>query len=99
MRQKARTDVAHSAIRDALRRVGCSVHDTSQLGGGFPDLTVRTPDGFLLLLEVKSPRGRLTADQERFRIYFPETQVAVTVEDALRLVGVHSERKANDANT
>ena len=93
MRLKARTDLSHRAIRDALRRVGCSVWDTSQLGGGYPDLCVRTPDGFLVLIEVKSPRGRLTAAQERFRVYFPETHLAITVEDALRIVGVHSEAR------
>lgn len=99
MRKHGRTDAAHEAIRTALRRVGCSVHDTSQLGGGYPDLTVRTPDGFLCQIEVKSSRGHLTADQERYFVYFPETQIAVTVEDALRIVGVHSERKRHDANT
>ncbi len=93
MRLKARTDTRHAAIREALRRVGCSVHDTSALGHGFPDLCVRTPDGFLLLLEVKSPRGKLTPDQERHFVYFPETAIATTVEEALRLVGVHSEAR------
>lgn len=99
MKRAGRTDTAHAAIRTALRRVGCSVWDTSALGGGFVDLVVRSPDGFLVLMEVKSPRGKRTPDQERFLVYYPETQTAMTVEDALRCVGIHSERKAHDANT
>ena len=44
MRRAARTDANHAAIRDALRKAGASVVDTSSVGGGFPDLVV----GFVL---------------------------------------------------
>ncbi len=97
VKRTPRIDLTFRAIRDALRRVGCSVWDTSHVGGGYPSLCVRTPDGFLLLLEVKSPRGTLTPDQERHFVYFPETAIATTVEEALRIVGVHSERQEPDA--
>jgi|TARA_R110002110_G_scaffold344363_2_gene554318 hypothetical protein len=36
----------------ALRRAGWAVHDTSRLGGGFPDL-VAGRDGRVVLIEVK----------------------------------------------
>ena len=70
MRRAARTDGNHEATRDYLRRTGWSVHDTSAVGGGFPDLVVAR-DGFTALVEVKngakSPsRIKLTPDQETF---------------------------------
>lgn len=86
MKRAGRTDALHAQIRQALRQVGCSVHDTSQLGAGYPDLTVRTPDGLLCQIEVKSPRGRLTAAQERFLTYFPDTAIVHSVDEALLAV-------------
>ena len=52
------------------------------------------PPRFLLFLEVKSPRGRLTQAQERFIVYFPGyVHVVTSVEQALEAVGVHSVRR------
>jgi len=52
-----RTDRNHAEIRDAFLALHCSVHDTSMVGGGFPDLVVgiNTPrNGRVnLLIEVK----------------------------------------------
>ena len=90
-------DANEEAIVAALERVGGSVYRLT--GVGLADLLVRTHTGQLLLMEVKSRGGHLTADQERFLVYYPETQIARSVDDALRIVGVHSERKAHDANT
>ena len=38
MRFRARKDTAHKPIADGLEREGVIVLDTSQLGGGFPDI-------------------------------------------------------------
>ena len=98
MRRAGRTDLSHRAIRDALRRVGCAVHDTSRLGGGFPDMLVCTAQEELFLFEVKAERGKLTASQQRFHVYFP-VHIVKTVDEALRIVGALSAAKAHDANT
>ena len=73
MRAK-KTDLTHQSIRDELRIAGFSVADTSRLGDDFPDL-VAGKHGITLLIEVKTPRGRKTA-QERLsdgQITFAET--------------------------
>lgn len=90
MRRAARTDENHSAVRDGLRRCGYRVHDTHQLGEGFPDFLVGAPWGELFLLEVKNPdkppsARQLTADEAEFHSRwrrFP-VLVALTVEDAI----------------
>lgn len=97
-----RTDTGHKAIVQALRKVGCKVSDTSRVGQGFPDLVVRVNACALhgcahdhglrriLLMEVKEPKGKLTADQEAFMRDFPETVVVRSVDEALRAVGVRA---------
>ena len=67
MRLKARTDKNQAAIVEALRKSGCLVFCLSSVGKGCPDLLVKLPCGQLLLIEVKSPKGKLTPDQERFQ--------------------------------
>ena len=89
-------DANEEAIVAGLEAVGCSVYRLT--GVGVADLLVRAR-GTLWLLEVKATHGQLTLDQRLFRMRFPETQVVRSVEDALRIVGVYSERKAHDANT
>ena len=49
-----------------LRRRGCLVVSLHTVGRGFPDLLVLIPGGGLALVEVKSPKGKLTPDQEKF---------------------------------
>jgi hypothetical protein len=58
-----RVDTTHKEIRDGLRQLGCSVLDTSQHGGGFPDLVVGLFDKargerLTVLVECKTPRKR-----------------------------------------
>lgn len=57
MRRAARTDTNQARVIAALRGVGCAVHDTSRLGGGYPDITVRLPPraggNRLWLVEIK----------------------------------------------
>lgn len=66
MRRAAKTDLNQQEIVNALRQIGCSVAVTSSLGNGFCDLCVGYR-GRNLLVEVKSPGGRLTDDQVKFR--------------------------------
>ena len=80
-----RTDGNHAEIRDAMRKAGAEVEDLSGSGKGMPDTLVYTADGRLLLVEIKMPKGTLTAPQVRFHARFP-VQIVRTVEAALELV-------------
>ena len=55
VRHAKRTDANHSAIRDGLRQIGYNVTDTSHIGNGYPDLTVKIGCKLPILLEVKDP--------------------------------------------
>ena len=67
MRRAARVDANHGVIREAYRLLGCSVADTFQLGGGFPDMVV-AKFGITDLVEVKDgskpPSARKLTDDE-----------------------------------
>lgn len=65
-RMPRKVDTNHGEIRDILRDMGYKVFDTHELGGGFPDLCVLTRTGVIILLEVKTPGGRLTDDERQF---------------------------------
>ena len=80
-----RTDGNHTDIREAMRDGGAEVEDMSGVGKGFPDTVVYTADGRLLLVEIKMPKGTLTAPQVRFHARFP-VHIVRSVEDALKLV-------------
>jgi hypothetical protein len=80
-----RTDGNHAEIRTAMREAGAEVEDMSGSGKGMPDTLVYTADGRLLLVEIKMPKGTLTAPQIRFHARFP-VHIVRSVEDALALV-------------
>jgi hypothetical protein len=87
VRRAARVDGNQQAIIDTLRALGCSVHDTSKLGGGFPDLCIAIDGHQTLLAEIKMPGGRLTPDQKRFHASWKGKVVILTsVVDAEVLV-------------
>lgn len=69
MRRARRTDSNHAEVRDFLRKAGCVVEDTSDVGRGFPDLLVKTPKGAVLLVEIKDgskpPSRRFLTEDER----------------------------------
>jgi hypothetical protein len=71
MRRAAKTDANHAEIRDGLRQIpGVTVKDTSNIGGGFPDLVVGLR-GKTVLMELKDgakvPSARkLTSAQRAF---------------------------------
>ena len=59
-----RRDNTHKQMVDDLRAMHFSVWDTADLGKDFPDLVV-AKDGFTVLVEVKTPRGKQQAAQRR----------------------------------
>ena len=79
----SRVDANQPQIVEALRKCGCLVRSTAALGQGFADLIVLTPRKNLVLLEVKTDRGKLTDDQVLFHAAWPVTVVR-TVTQALR---------------
>lgn len=52
MRRRARVDANHASIVKALRSCGWTVHDTSRLGDGFPDV-LACRGGRMELIEIK----------------------------------------------
>ncbi len=57
-----RVDANQAAIVAALRECGAVVHDTHELGKGFPDILVGWR-GAWHPMEVKMPDGRITKDE------------------------------------
>lgn len=94
MRRAAKKDLNHNTIAQALRDVGYRVHETHQLGSGFPDLVVagvdrRTGYRQRWLLEVKGAKEKLTPAEEMFHTAWDGDVVIVrTVDEAYQLVGV-----------
>ena len=84
----AKIDANQPEIVDALRKAGISVQSTASIGKGFPDLICAKGDQ-CWLMEVKTAKGKLTPDQERFLMEWKGTVWIVrSAEDALRIVGV-----------
>ena len=80
-----RSDENQRAIVDAFRALGWSVHVTSLVGSGFPDL-VCGRGGENLLVEVKRPDADLTDDERDWHASWRGTVVIVrTVDDVARL--------------
>lgn len=84
-----RQDANHHEIVDALRRNGCVVEITSDVGRGFPDCVVKTRSGTVLMVEIKdgtaSPsQQQLTADELKFSERWGAAYVVVRSEDDAR---------------
>ena len=92
MRRAARTDANQAEIVKALRAIGASVHDTSAVGQGFPDL-VAGFRGRNWLIECKDGRKppsarKLTPDQIEFKAAWRGHWAVVnSPEEALEIVG------------
>jgi hypothetical protein len=84
MRRAGRKDGTQAAIVAALRRCGCAVFVLNQ--ENLPDLLVHRA-GRWQPVEVKSPRGHLTAGQRQTMAVAPFPVVS-TVAEALQLFGV-----------
>lgn len=72
MRKRARTDSNHSEIREAFRKLGCSVWDTAAMGNGAPDLVVAKSHN-TICVEVKDgalppSKRKLTADEQEWML-------------------------------
>lgn len=71
MRRAAKKDRNQDQIVEQLQGLGFSVYKTHGVGSGFPDLVVggvhrRLNEPATLLVEVKTARGILTDDEEKF---------------------------------
>ena len=71
MRRAARVDANQAEVFKAFRKLGCSVWDTSRLGGGFPDCVLGY-GGVCITVEIKDgskpPSARkLTPAEIEFR--------------------------------
>lgn len=87
-RQAARRDDNERPIIEALRRAGASVEQLSKRG--VPDLLVGWR-GETFLIEVKTAKGRLTADESAWLESWRGQAVIVrSVEEALAVIGVKS---------
>jgi len=88
-----RVDRNQPEIVKALRKAGCSVRSTHMIGSGFPDI-VGGVRGKNYLIEIKDgdkpPSGqRLTpAEKEFFMTWKGQVNVASTIEEALKIVGL-----------
>ena len=74
-RRAARQDGNHQAVVQALLEHDCSVANTHQIGGGFPDIAVgfqtRSGECRTILIEIKdgslpASRRRLTPDEAKW---------------------------------
>lgn len=83
-----RVDAHHAYIRDALRKAGVLVFDTSAVGRGYPDL-VCGYGGKIFMLEIKEAGGKLTPAQEKFHGLWAGYPVYVvrSVEDVMNAIG------------
>ena len=61
-----RVDGNQAAIIEAFERLGCSVVNLAQVGGGVPDLIV-SKGGYSEFVEVKSGKEELRKTQSDFR--------------------------------
>jgi hypothetical protein len=65
-RRAARVDGNHVEIVQIFRDLGCSVLSLAAMGKGVPDLLIGL-QGVTWLVEVKTPKGKLTPDQGAFK--------------------------------
>jgi hypothetical protein len=89
VRRAHKVDSNQGAIVKALRACGASVAVTSQLGAGYPDLTVGWR-GLNVLLEVKpNSKAKLTEPEQVFHATWRgSVQVVTSVDEALAAVGI-----------
>lgn len=78
-----RVDANQSEIVAALRHVGATVQDLHTVGHGCPDIVVGFR-GQNYLMEVKSPNGYMTGDEEAWHWeWMGQVAVIRTVEEAV----------------
>lgn len=67
MRKRGRVDSNHHELVQAARGIGASVLSLANLGNGAPDLLIGFR-GKNYLVEVKTERGKMTADEMQFMV-------------------------------
>ena len=83
----SKSDANQPAIVEALRKAGYFVVDTHSMRHGFPDILAVTKSGINVLIEIKSPGGRMTDDEEAFHAAFPGALgIVYSVDEALQLM-------------
>ena len=88
MRWAAKTDANQQEIVDVLRQAGASVLVLSRVGQGCADLAAGIR-GETFFLEVKTDKGKLTEDEQKFMDEWRGHYAIVrTPEEALRAIGV-----------
>jgi hypothetical protein len=88
-RFRQQLDQNHKAIVAALTYSGALVADLSNAGGGIPDLLCGYR-GTLFCVEVKSPKGSLSAKQKEFFAQWSEYPAVVmrTVDEAMDMMEI-----------
>lgn len=92
MRRNARVDANQPDIVKGLRKAGASVAVTSNLGKGFPDITVGYR-GANYLFEIKDPakppsQRKLTDNEDEWhRKWGGHVAIIETAEEALHVIG------------
>ena len=86
MRRASKVDTNHARILRVFQQAGCEVLDLHAVGSGCPDLLLLTRTDRMVFVEVKSPRGKLGAQQNAFRMRWP-VQIVRSEAEALALVG------------
>jgi len=97
MRRRAKVDGNHAEIVEALRKKGWLVLSLAPVGDGCPDilavkpfhgggsLAIRREWSSWALIEVKTEKGKLTKDQQKFRDQGWPVTVIRSVQEALDL--------------
>lgn len=86
MRRAAKIDNTQNEIVKAFRDMGASVSILATVGQGFPDLVLGYR-GLNVLVECKTAKGKLTADQERFHANWKgDIRIARSVDDAIGII-------------
>lgn len=87
-----RVDANHAEIRDGLRAAGYQILDMHEVGKGFPDLLAVTKRRQIILLEVKTPSGKLNAEEREFHsVFLGACRIVRSLEDALTLMATFDE--------
>lgn len=81
-RKRGRVDSTQSEIVHALRDAGMSVRSLANLGQGMPDIIVGV-GGINILMEIKTPSGKLTEAEKAFlEEWLGQAAVVHSVEEA-----------------
>jgi Holliday junction resolvase len=101
MRKHGRTDANQSQIISALRLAGAWVEpNLSAVGGGCPDLLVAY-QGYWLVIEVKTAKGKLLQGQQRWHDQFGEfapVHIARSPEDIVEILHGYQLRRAHECH-